>query len=666
MSTKHPSKPKGKAAVPKPARGLGLNPSGLPAAEQLNITAEQPSMSAFSFNPHEESQEGIQEGWQIGGPDNYQPSYDDVYAPGPSREQGAQFTQPQHASSSTSARFTQPESLGTPFTQPQPPYNNQFAHLQPFLDNHFMQPELFPDGDNNDNNGTSIYEGNTYDQGQFGSLLPDFKMHRGPQQGNTHAHDDNVGTSIYDGNTYDQGQFGSLLPDFKMHRGPQQGNTHAHDDNVGTSIYDGNTYDQGQFGSLLPDFKMHRGPQQGNTHAHNDNAGTSIYDGNTYDQGQFGSLLPNFKMHRGPQQGNTHACGILLPQWVNEAPDRGVGFIDRGSGFIPPATDLMLIRRGEISHEEVVHTGGPARTTKKCNTGATLPRMLYFMPQAPRSVTEPQTSIAAPQTPVVAEHPAAISKTIHVSQDNITHTVKGAKALITWVMFTKHAMTQKRKKRATQFENMIKDSTPHFLEADAVVENFITHAHLRKVSNTLSSTCRKIAQFSRNSIFILYKLFPPQGGTATAEGHRIVMVNKLIWGTDPLLFMHATLVDKRGNITIDAKFQNAFIMAGVVQFVWYSGREVFLGNLPLKAMRFVMALVGSAMHCTLQEQQSAVITVDAFGGPHHEENFHEIVSAFDNLTTEEQVEFDSYLQYVLDVGPSQAGNRESSSESDSE
>ncbi|KAG2106851.1 hypothetical protein BD769DRAFT_1694391 [Suillus cothurnatus] len=63
--TNCPSQRNGKAAIPKPARGLGLNPSGLPAADQLNIPAEQPSVSAFSFNPHEESMQ------QSGGPDQH-------------------------------------------------------------------------------------------------------------------------------------------------------------------------------------------------------------------------------------------------------------------------------------------------------------------------------------------------------------------------------------------------------------------------------------------------------------------------------------------------------------------------------------------------------------------------------------------------------------------
>ncbi|KAG1718173.1 uncharacterized protein EDB91DRAFT_1247682 [Suillus paluster] len=117
--------------MPKPARESGLKPSGLPAAKQLNIAAEQPSIQA---------------------------SYEDMYTSGPSREQ---YNDMQHAYNYTRTYFTQPQFIGTQFIQPQPPYNN-----------HFMQPELFPDGNNNDNDndGISIYKGNTYGQGQFSSM----------------------------------------------------------------------------------------------------------------------------------------------------------------------------------------------------------------------------------------------------------------------------------------------------------------------------------------------------------------------------------------------------------------------------------------------------------------------------------------------------------------
>ncbi|KAG1811056.1 hypothetical protein EV424DRAFT_1349766 [Suillus variegatus] len=47
---------KGKAAISKPPRGSGLNPSDFPAAGQLNLSAEQPQMSAFDFDPYAQSE----------------------------------------------------------------------------------------------------------------------------------------------------------------------------------------------------------------------------------------------------------------------------------------------------------------------------------------------------------------------------------------------------------------------------------------------------------------------------------------------------------------------------------------------------------------------------------------------------------------------------------
>lgn len=105
-------------------------------------------------------------------------------------------------------------------------------------------------------------------------------------------------------------------------------------------------------------------------------------------------------------------------------------------------------------------------------------------------------------------------------------------------------------------------------------------------------------------------------------------------------------------------------MAGIVRFVWRAGCATYLGTSPLKAIKYVMASVGSATHCALLEQRCAIIKVDAFGGQHHKEKFKDILQAFNKLSAEEREELESYLQYVLDVGPSQASNTDSSSDSD--
>ncbi|KAG1817123.1 uncharacterized protein BJ212DRAFT_1480359 [Suillus subaureus] len=87
MSGARGSKCKGKAAIPKPARGSGLNPSGLPAADQLNLDAEQPQMVPFNFDPYGQSVGG----WQ----DTQQQLYGNTEGPSFGHTQGQAATQGQ-------------------------------------------------------------------------------------------------------------------------------------------------------------------------------------------------------------------------------------------------------------------------------------------------------------------------------------------------------------------------------------------------------------------------------------------------------------------------------------------------------------------------------------------------------------------------------------------
>ncbi|KAG0691569.1 hypothetical protein DFH29DRAFT_884158 [Suillus ampliporus] len=77
------SQRKGKSAIPKPARGSGLNPSGLPIADQLRLAAEQPRMSLFNFNPYRETGGWQPQGMQQLSPDNAQGSTSHYHTPVP-------------------------------------------------------------------------------------------------------------------------------------------------------------------------------------------------------------------------------------------------------------------------------------------------------------------------------------------------------------------------------------------------------------------------------------------------------------------------------------------------------------------------------------------------------------------------------------------------------
>ncbi|KAG1819059.1 uncharacterized protein BJ212DRAFT_1479179 [Suillus subaureus] len=81
------SQRKGKTKIPKPTRGSGLNLSGLPAVDQLNLPAEQPQMSAFDFNPYGQTQLQWQGAQQPSYGDQNQPSYGHTQDQAPAQEQ---------------------------------------------------------------------------------------------------------------------------------------------------------------------------------------------------------------------------------------------------------------------------------------------------------------------------------------------------------------------------------------------------------------------------------------------------------------------------------------------------------------------------------------------------------------------------------------------------
>jgi hypothetical protein len=106
-------------------------------------------------------------------------------------------------------------------------------------------------------------------------------------------------------------------------------------------------------------------------------------------------------------------------------------------------------------------------------------------------------------------------------------------------------------------------------------------------------------------------------------------------------------------------------MANVIRFVWYWGSTSFLDTSSLKAIKNVVGVAGAATHCALYEQAKVQLDIDPFGGKAHSDKFKEIVGAMDGLTGAEKIELEAHLQYVLEIGPSQARGDESSSTSDS-
>ncbi|KAG1780066.1 hypothetical protein EV702DRAFT_1043424 [Suillus placidus] len=515
----HSSQCKGKVTIPKPTRGSGLNPSGLPAASQLNLPTEQPQMSVYDFNLH--GQTGLQ--WQ-----------------------GVQ-------------------------------QNTQNLQYQ-------------------------------QDEGQ---------MSYGDKQAQVQAYGGEQGESQSYGGTQEQAQ--------------SYGGTQEQDQAYG------GTQDQAQAYGGAQALSSYGGAQGSSSYA--DEQPYNFYD---HFRDVFDPNPADFLPEAGP---SVHPEGI--------AP---IPIMDQGNGLSPPASDLALIRQGEIPLSDVVHTAGPARTMMTCTRRSNMPPTPYITSHTPAVTTDAQPhSTIAEQDEASSdsdhEMPQLQSqlgsqkakKKIRLSPEVIKQTIEGAKVLATHIVFSKCAMVCSKQKKRHIIDRVIKYSVPQFFGPGAVFETFITSEHRAKVANALSAKCGKLVDFACHSVCDAFDLFPPRGHILTAEQYRTNRINRFIHGNDPLLFMHDVFVDVNNNINVRTKFQSRFVMTNIIRFIWYWGNTSFIQKAPLKALKHVLAVASAATHCALHEQGNNLLEVNPFGGQAHERKFDEIVDAIEDLTPAEEVELDAYL-----------------------
>ncbi|KAG1869860.1 hypothetical protein C8R48DRAFT_671083 [Suillus tomentosus] len=579
------SQRKGKAAIPKPPRGSGLNPSGLPAAGQLNLSAEQPQMSAFDFDPYAQS---------VGERQATQQQFHDAHGSSFYGDGGGPSSYGPAQGSSTYGDGGGPSSYG--------PAQGSSTY--------------------GDGGGPSSYGpaqgSSTYGDGGGPSSY-------GPAQGSS-TYGDGGGPSSY---------------------GPAQGSS-TYGDGGGPSSY---------------------GPAQGSS-TYGDGGGPSSYGpaqgSSSYEDDDFYNHFRDARLDSGPSFADFppdhHPRQVTpVPRWIEEAPDGGSNVAEQQGGPLPPASNLTMIQQGEIPVSEVVHTAGPARTTRaRTARRVNMPVTPYLVSRAPAVSTEQH------ETPDDAQDEASSSRNIiRLAKDDINHAMGGAKVLITRLLFSRNAMVHSRQKKRRFVDKAIEDSIPQFYGPNVVFQSFITNAHRKQVANALSAKRGKIIDFARDGVCDAFQLLAPRGHSLPPTQYRIARVSRLIQGADPLLFMHDFYFDENDNIIVRAKFQNRFVMANVIRFVWYWGSTSFLDTSSLKAIKNVVGVAGAATHCALYEQAKVQLDIDPFGGKAHSDKFKEIVGAMDGLTGAEKIELEAHLQYVLEIGPSQARGDESSSTSDS-
>ncbi|KAG0693788.1 hypothetical protein DFH29DRAFT_881176 [Suillus ampliporus] len=313
---------------------------------------------------------------------------------------------------------------------------------------------------------------------------------------------------------------------------------------------------------------------------------------------------------------NQQEFSAPVPRWIEDAHDGGASLIDRGDGL----------------------TGSPARTTTTCTVQwTTMPATPYSTSQTPTITTEGQThSIIARAQEMLSGTEALLppQNIISLTPETTAQVIQMAKIMVAQIIFSKYAMAYSRRQRKRLIDKVIKDSIPNEFGPDVVFRGFITNVHCKQVRNALSTKRGKITDFAREGACDTFQLFPP--------------INRFTLGADPLTFMHDVYFDENDVIIIHAKFQNRFIMANVICFIWYWGLASFLGTSPLTSIKHIVAVAGAATHCTLHEQGKGHLELDLFGGEVHHRKFKDITGAFDSLTPAEKDEFEKYLhEYTM-------------------
>ncbi|KAG2093733.1 uncharacterized protein F5147DRAFT_657355 [Suillus discolor] len=320
----------------------------------------------------------------------------------------------------------------------------------------------------------------------------------------------------------------------------------------------------------------------------------------------------------------------------------------QGTGTSTSASEMTLIQRGEIPPTDVMHTMGPPRDTTR--------RTRRAMPPTPRMIPYPSTRLQgnSESLPSAVEDSTPQSVTsstpqptrIKLSDDIIGQSIKTAMQLVTRELFGEKAMAIDKAAKKIMLNKVIWDSVPRCFAPNATFENFITIKHRNDVANALSSTRGKFADYVRKGVLHAYRLFPPLHITAPAVLYRKCLIDKITKDGDGLAFMH---VYSFNQVEIKAKFQNTFIMTNVIYFVWHGMHQEFLGETEeqqIENLKFMWALASTATFCSLDGQYEVPVKVDNFGGMGSNRKFLYILSAMNNLSGDERVQFHNFLRLV--------------------
>ncbi|KAG1895058.1 uncharacterized protein F5891DRAFT_984514 [Suillus fuscotomentosus] len=330
----------------------------------------------------------------------------------------------------------------------------------------------------------------------------------------------------------------------------------------------------------------------------------------------------------------------LAPSWVGDDEE-----FQTHSVLPPDLHHLRPMSTGEIPNSHVIHTTGPARTSKARR------RATRRLPPTPRLVIPVVTPTT--MTGTVAPPESIEGSAVDISPETRKQAISASKERVLSIVFSDDALVSlaaDKKRIVKKVISEVRSRIPALLVATQWTAN---EKDVANVWCAVTKFRTAFATIIRQAVVMGYSLFPPQGCTIPPDTFRVDRIRCLVVDNN-LAFMHQyTFAD--GALVIHSKFTNPFILHVLTKLIWCSPFRLhtFLDECPRRQIRYAIGAAGAITESALMEQGLIQLTKGRITPQMTHSTFTKIVLGLDQLSDAEKVILDDFTDSIVVCGRSQ-------------
>ncbi|KAG1862346.1 hypothetical protein C8R48DRAFT_773788 [Suillus tomentosus] len=357
-----------------------------------------------------------------------------------------------------------------------------------------------------------------------------------------------------------------------------------------------------------------------------------------YPQQDFAYPQQDFASGAGSSTG--YVAPSLAPSWVGDDEE-----FQTHSVLPPDLHHLRPMSTGEIPNSHVIHTTGPARTSKARR------RATRRLPPTPRLVIPVVTPTT--MTGTVAPPESIEGSAVDISPETRKQAISASKERVLSIVFSDDALVSlaaDKKRIVKKVISEVRSRIPALLVATQWTAN---EKDVANVWCAVTKFRTAFATIIRQAVVMGYSLFPPQGCTIPPDTFRVDRIRCLVVDND-LAFMHQyTFAD--GALVIHSKFTNPFILHVLTKLIWCSPFRLhtFLDECPRRQIRYAIGAAGAITESALMEQGLIQLTKGRITPQMTHSTFTKIVLGLDQLSDAEKVILDDFTDSIVVCGRSQ-------------